>query len=162
MPELHNRQDLQRLLGMVNYLSQYIPNMSEISAPLCALLKKNTQWVLYDKQRSTIDKLKQALTNRPVVQYCNPDKSITIQTDASQNGIGRCLLQEGHPVYASRSLTSAEQNYVQIEKELLAIVFACERFHQFVYGNDIDVQSDHNPLEAIMTKPLSQTPPIVD
>ena len=85
---------------------------------------------------------------------------VTIQTDASQNGIGSCLLQEGHPViYASRSLTSAEQNYAQIEKELLAIVFACGRFHQFVYGNDIDVQSDHKPLEAIMTKPLSQTPP---
>ena len=109
---------------------------------------------------SLYGKLKQVLTNSPVLQYFNPDKSTTIQTDASQNGIGSCPLQEGHPViYASRSLTSAEQNYAQIEKELLAIVFACERFHQFVYGNDIDVQSDHKPLEAIMTKPLSQTPP---
>ena len=159
MPEPHNRQDLQCLLGMVNYLSQYIPNMSEITAPLRALLKKNTQWVLYDEHRFAIDKLKQALTNSPVLQYFNPDKSITIQTDASQNGIGSCLLQEGHPViYASRLLTSAKQNYAQIEKEVLAIVFACERFHQFEYGNDIDVQSDHKPLEAIMTKPLSQTP----
>ena len=116
--------------------------------------------MLYDEHRSAIDKLKQALTNSPVLQFCNPDKSITVQTDASQNVIGSCLLQEGHPViYASRSLTSAEQNYAQIEKELLAIVFACERFHQSVYGNDIDVQSDHKPLEAIMTKSLSQTPP---
>ena len=92
MPEPHNRQDLQRLLGMVNYLSQYIPNMSEITAPLRALLKKNTQWVLYDEHRSAIDKLKHTLTNSPVLQYFNPDKSITIQTDASQNGIGSCLL----------------------------------------------------------------------
>ena len=116
--------------------------------------------VLYDEHRSAIDKLKQVLTNSPVRQYFNPDKSITIQTDASQNGNGSCLLQEGHAViYASQLLTSAEQNYAQIEKELLAIVFACERFHQFVYRNDIDVQSDHKPLEAIMTKPLSQTPP---
>ena len=52
----------------------------------------------------------------------------------------------------------AEQNYAQIEKELLAIVFACETFHQFVYGNDIIVQSDHKPPEVIMRKPLSQTP----
>ena len=160
MPEPQSKQDLQRLLGMVNYLSQYIPNMSEITAPLCTLLKKNTQWVWYDVHRSAIDKLKHTLTNSPVLQYFNPDKLITIQTDASQSGIGSCLLQEGHPViYASRSLTTAEQNYAQIEKELLAIVFACEQFHQFVYGNDIVVQSDHKPLEAIMTKPLSRAPP---
>ena len=115
------------------------------------------QWLLYDEHRSAIDKLKQALTNSPVLQYVNPDKSITIQTDASQNGIGSCLLQEGHPViYASRSLTSAEQNYAQIKKELSSTVFACERFHQFVYGNDIEI---HKPLKAIMTKPLSQTTP---
>lgn len=118
------------------------------------------QWVLYDEHRSVIDKLKQVLTNSPVLQYFNPDKSITIQTDASQNRIGSCLLQEGHPViYASRSLTSAEQNYAQIEQEQLAITFACKQFHQFVYRNDIDFQSDHKPLEAIVTKPLSQTPP---
>lgn len=160
MPEPQCKQDLQRLLGMVNYLSQYIPNMSEITAPLRNLLKKNMQWVWYDEHRSAIDKLKHALTNTPVLQYFNQDKPTTIQTDASQSGIGSCLLQEGHPViYASRSLTNAEQNYAQIEKELLAIVFACERFHQFVYGNDIIVQSDHKPLEAIMRKPLSQTPP---
>ena len=144
MLEPHNRQNLQSLLGMVYYLSQYIPNMSQITAPLRALLKKNTQWVLYDEHRSAIDKLKQALTNSSVQNSFNPDKSITIQTNASQNGIGSSLLQGGHPViYASRSLTSAEQNYAQIEKELLAIVFAWERFHQFVYGNDIDVQSNH-------------------
>lgn len=79
------------------------------------------QWMLYDEHRSVIDKLKQALTNSPVLQYFNPDKSITIQTDASQNRIGSCLLQEGHPViYASWSLTSAEQNYTQVEKETVS------------------------------------------
>ena len=78
--------------------------------------------VLYDEHRSAIDKLKQVLTNSPVLQYFNPDKSITIQTNASQNGNGSCLLQEGHAViYASRLLTSTKQNYAQIEKELLAL-----------------------------------------
>ena len=68
------------------------------------------QWVLYDKHRSVIDKLKQVLINIPVLQYFNPDKSITIQTDALQNRIGSCLLQEGHPViYASRALRERVQ-----------------------------------------------------
>ena len=74
--------------------------------------------------------------------------------------MGACLIQEGHPVvYASRSLTVAEQHYAQIEKELLAIVFAFERFNKFIYGKQVTVESDHKPLEAIITKPLSQAPP---
>lgn len=87
MPEPQSKQDLLRLLSMVNYLSQYIPNMSEITAPLRILLKKNTQWVWYDEHRSVIDKLKHALTNSPVLQYFNPNKLITIKTDTSQSGI---------------------------------------------------------------------------
>ena len=80
--------------------------------------------------------------------------------DASQKGLGAALLQERHPIsYASRCMTSAEQNYAQIEKELLAVVFACERFHQYTYGRDITVQSDHKPLEAITNKPLACAPP---
>ena len=74
--------------------------------------------------------------------------------------MGACLIQEGHPVvYASRSFTVAEQHYAQIGKELLAIVFACERFNQFIYGKQVTVESDHKPLGAIITKPLSQAPP---
>ena len=112
-----------------------------------------------DKIKAIID-MPEPQNKQDLQRLLNPEKKITIQTDASQSGIGSCLIQEGHPViYASRSLTSAEQNHAQIEKELLAIVFTCERFHQFVYGNDIVVHSDHKPLEAIMTKPLSQTPP---
>ena len=54
---------------------------------------------------------------------------------------------------------SAENNYTQIEKELLAIVFACEKFHHYVYGFPINVQSDHKLLESIMQKPLCQVSP---
>ena len=57
--------------------------------------------------------------------------------------------------YASRNLNSGESNYAQIEKELLAIVFACEEFHHYIYGFKTSVQSDHKPLESIMHKPLS-------
>ena len=56
-------------------------------------------------------------------------------------------------------MTSAEQNYAQIEKELLAVVFAYERFHQYTYGRDLTVQSDHKPHEAITNKPLACAPP---
>ena len=70
------------------------------------------------------------------------------------------LIQDGRPVaYASRTMTSAQQNYAIIEKELQAVVFACERFHQFIYGTHVLVFSDHKPLESISKKLLAQAPP---
>ena len=70
---------------------------------------------------------------------------------AWKGGLGACLIQEGKPVaFASRSLSPAERNYAQIEKELLSIMFACEKFHQYVYGHrTVTIESDHRPLEYI-------------
>ena len=79
--------------------------------------------------------------------------------DACKSGLGAVLLQDGSPVaYASRALTEAECRYAQIEKELLAVVFACERFHQYIYAKKTTVETDHQPLVSIITKPLDNTP----
>ena len=68
-------------------------------------------------------------------------------------------MQEGRPVaYASRALTENEQGYAQIEKELLAIVFECFRFEQYVFGRETLVQSDHQPLETIFKKSILKAP----
>ena len=84
---------------------------------------------------------------------------MTLQVDASQNGLGAALIQNQGPVaYASKAMNDTQRRYAQIEKELLAVVFACKRFHQYVYGKTITVESDHKPLEAILKKPLSQAP----
>ena len=61
--------------------------------------------------------------------------------------------------YAPRSMTSAERNYAQIEKEQLGVVFACERFHTCIYGRTVTVETDHKPLIAISTKHLCDAPP---
>jgi hypothetical protein len=88
-----------------------------------------------------------------------------LQVDASKGGLGACLLQDGHPVaYASRSLSSAEENYAQIEKELTAVVFGCEKFHCYVYGKPIDIDSDHKPrfhLQKTLGTSIPQAPAIV-
>ena len=79
--------------------------------------------------------------------------------DASKHGLGAVLLQEGKPVaYESKSLSPTEQDYAKIEKEMYAIVFGTERFHQYIYGRHIEVTTDHKPLEAILRKPLSAAP----
>ena len=85
---------------------------------------------------------------------------MTIQCDASQSGLGAALMQNGQPVaYSSRALTPAETRYAQIEKELLAIVWACDRFEAYIYGRQmVHVETDHQPLELIVKKPLNSAP----
>ena len=105
-------------------------------------------------------RVKEILTSAPVLHYFDPSAVSTIQADASQAGLGACLLQKGKPVaYASRALSPAETNYAQIEKEMLAVLFACSKFHQYIYRFHTKIQSDHKPLEVIMLKPLHKVSP---
>ena len=78
--------------------------------------------------------------------------------DSSQYGLGAVCMQDEKPVaYASRTLTDTEKQYAQIEKDL-AIVYACEQFHQHIYGRIVQVETDHKPLESVFQKPLHQSP----
>ena len=87
-------------------------------------------------------------------------EEVTLQCDASQSGLGAVLTQNGQPVaYASRALTPAETRYAQIEKEMLAIVFACKKFEAYIFGRDmVTIETDHKPLENIALKPLHSAP----
>lgn len=94
-----------------------------------------------------------------MLQYYDVEKPVTLSVDASSGGLGAVILQEQHPVaYDSRTLTECEQRYAQIEKELLAIVYGCEKFHQYLFGRCVQVESDHKPLETIFKKPLHKAP----
>ena len=83
---------------------------------------------------------------------------MVVSADASKDGVGAVLLQEDMPVaYASRALTQTQCRYAQIEKELYAVTFACDKFHQYLFGREFQVETDHKPLESIVTKPLAET-----
>ena len=110
--------------------------------------------------KKSFESLKGLVTQAPVLTYFNPDKPVRISVDASSKGMGAVLLQEEHPVaYASRALTNTQRNYAQIEKEMLAIVFGCTKFHDFIFGiPNVEIETDHKPLETILKKPLHQAP----
>ena len=100
------------------------------------------------------------MVNHPVLKFYDPLAEVTLQCDASEYGLGATLLQDGQPVaFASSTLSPTERNYVQIEKECLAIVFGCQRFDQYLARKDkITVESDHKPLQAIFLKPIHAAP----
>jgi hypothetical protein len=159
MPTPPDKQALQRFLGMINYVSKFVKNYSNMTAPLRELLHKEAEWYWQEQQEEAFTKLKKAITSPPVLQFYDVKKPVTLTCDASKSGLGAACLQEGLPVaYASRALTSTEQNYAQIEKELLAVVFACKRFDDYVYGRPITVETDHKPLVTILNKPLHAAP----
>uniref|UniRef100_A0A803SS84 Gypsy retrotransposon integrase-like protein 1 n=1 Tax=Anolis carolinensis TaxID=28377 RepID=A0A803SS84_ANOCA len=155
----NDRQGVLRFLGSVQYLAKYIPKEAELTAPLRSLLKKNMSFQWMPEHQKAFEAIKQKLCDAPVLQYFDVTKPVVIQADASKDGLGACLLQDNKPVsYASRALSSAEKNYAQIEKELLAVVYAVQKFHQYVFGKMVLVQTDHKPLESIYKKPIGSAP----
>lgn len=159
MPPPTDRKGLQRLLGMTRYLAQYIPNEAALTAPLRLLLRKDVDWQWHPEQEAALEALKTAISTAPLLRFYDPKMPVEIQADASKDGLGACLMQNKQPIaYASRALSPAEQNYAQIEKELLAVVFSLKKFHQYVYGVPVKIQSDHKPLEAILSKPIGKAP----
>lgn len=154
-----NRKELQRILGKFTYLSKFIPNYSQMMTPLRKLLEKSTQWVWDEIQQKSFEELKEIITKPPVLKLYDVNQDVKLQVDASSSALGAVLLQQEQPVaYASKSLTECQQRYSQLEKEALAIKFGCEKFHEYVWGKQPIVESDHKPLESIFQKPLHACP----
>ena len=159
LPIPKNKAELRRCLGMVKFLSQYIPNESTVTEPLRRLLHDDTEWEWKEEQDIAITRIKTLLTSAPVLAPYDVTKDVSIQADASLTGLGACLFQAGRPVaYASRAMTECAQKYAQIEKELLAICYGCEKFRQYILGKKVTVQSDHKPLKMIFRKEIYLTP----
>ena len=158
-PRPETLEQLRRFIGMVNYLARYVPRLADIVQPLTNLLKIDVLWQWSSAQEEAFSKIKEAIAAAPTLQYYDPSKELTLENDASDYGIGTALLQEGKPVaFASRSLSASERNYAQIEKEMLAVVFGLEKFHQYTYGRQLMIVTDHKPLVSISKKPLSKAP----
>ena len=155
----NQKGELRTFLGMVEYIGRYIPCLSEANSILRNLIKKDTDWIWDANADKAFNDLKILLTNAPFLKYYDVKKPVTLSVDVSQNGICAVLSQGYMPVaYASKSLTSTQQGYAEIEKEALAIAFACSKFNQYIYGKTVLVESDHKPLETIYQKPINECP----
>ncbi|GBM17592.1 Transposon Tf2-9 polyprotein [Araneus ventricosus] len=150
-----DRQSLHRYLRMINYLSKFLPNLSTLIAPLRDLIKNNTVWLWDPSYDKIFDRVKEQIAKSRVLAFFDPRVESEIVVDAFPFGLG-AVLQRGKPIaFTSSTLTLAQRNYAHIEKELLAVVYGCHKFHQYVYGTKFKIYSDHKPLIAMSKKPLS-------
>lgn len=155
------KKQLRSFLGLVNFYRKFIPNCAHISLPLTDLTRKfspnKIQWT--ESQEISFQNLKKALTSSPILKLPNLSKVFILQTDASDRGLGAVLLQEDldqkQPIsYISRKLNKAEENYSTIERECLAIVWAIQKFHEYLYGREFILETDHQPLVYLNSSKL--------
>ena len=161
-----DKQQLQSFLGMVNYMGTFIPNLSHHTELLQAMLKKDNMFHWEEQQTRSFQQVKTliAKANTTSLRYYDRNLPVTVQADTSLRGLGVCLIQkhngEDQPIaFASKSLTDVETRYANIERELLAIVFACQCFSTYLLGRSFVAESHHKPLEMIAMKNLANVPP---
>lgn len=155
-------KQLQSFLGFVNYLRVFVPNMASIAAPLYDSIKKSNatknklEW--NEPQQQAFDCIKQLLTTAPILILPDPHRDFVIEVDASDFSMGAALLQEGEdgklrPIaFASRKFNTAQSNYSATMRELLAVVWGLQHFHQYIAAHKVVVYSDHSALLALKTK----------
>ena len=155
-----NLKDLQAFLGMVQYLSKFSPRIAEIAELLWDLAKKHAPYAWGPEHNHAFESIKKEIIQAPILRYYDLKKETVLQTDASIKGLGTCLLQDRHPIYfASKSLQDAEHGYVAIELKALAVTWAMEKFHRFLYASHFTLETDQKPLETILSKSLIETTP---
>ena len=151
-PKPENVEELVSFLSAVNYYRRYLPNLSTVIGPLDDLRKHEVKWKWTTKEQNSFDKLKELLCSERVLTFYNPDLPLKVDTDASSTGLGAVLSHlypngEERPIeYISRTLSQAERNYAQIDREALGIVWAIKRFHIYLYMRKFLLVTDHQAL----------------
>ena len=158
MDALHPRdvQKLRSFLGLVHYYGKFLQNLSTLLHPLNQLLKQGSKWHWSKECDKAFTKAKQCLVMAPVLAHYNPNLPIRLAADASAYGIGAVISHifpdgtERPVAFASRTLTATERNYAQIQKEALSLIYAVQKFHQYLYGRSFVLVTDHKPLTTIL------------
>lgn len=155
-PRPVDKKQLRSFLGLVGYYRKFIPNFAALAVPLTDLTKKGTpnQLTWTEPQERAFQALRSHIACPPVLSLPDFGKEFILQTDACNDGVGGVLFQEEagvkHPVaFASKKLLPRERNYSTIEKECLAIVWAVQKFQNFLYGKPFVLETDHQPLQYL-------------
>jgi transposase InsO family protein len=156
MPAPNNVTELRSFLGSVQFYRKFLPNLSDATTELNKLLKKGEKWHWGPEQQRSFDGLKSALSDNTVLAHYDPALPIGIACDASERGLGVTLFHrypDGNEKAidnVSKTLTETQQRYGQIQKEALSIIYGLKKFHQYLYGREFILVTDHEPLVAML------------
>ncbi|EIE92710.1 hypothetical protein RO3G_17422 [Rhizopus delemar RA 99-880] len=160
-PRPSSGKEIQRFLGLVNHFRKYLPNISEVTAPLDKLRfegKLDKLWT--SEQESAFEKIKSLLSSAPLLHHPDLEQPFYVATDASNYSIGAVLYQviqneTRYIGFMARSLSTSEKNYSTTKRELLAVIFALKKFHPFLWGNPFTLYTDHKALTYLHTQPVA-------
>ena len=162
-PAPRNVTELKSYLGLLTYYNKFLPNLATHLNPLYQLLQKRSTWHWGQSQEKAFAKSKELLLSAKVLIHFDPELELVLACDASDYGIGAVLAHRlpdwtEKPIgYVSRTLTSAERNYSQLEKEGLSCIFGIKKFHSYLFGHTFKLITDHKPLLGLPSahKPVS-------
>ena len=164
-PPPTNSSGVRSFLGMATYCAKFIPKFSDVSEPLRELTKKDQAFQWSTQHERSFNQIKELLTSAQVMAYFDPKKETELITDASPTGLSAILMQSPPGsddkrvvAYASRTLTAVERRYSQTEKEVLAIVWAIEKLHIYLYGCCFKLVTDCKPVQLIFSNPKPEAP----
>lgn len=152
-----NVKELQAFLGLLNFYDRFVKDKASMLEPLHRLLDKDAIWMWGKKEEEIFQKAKAVLSRHDTLIHFDNNKKVTLTCDASEYGVGAVLshiMDDGteKPIaMGSRTLSKAERNYAQIDKEAAAIMFGLDKFNQYVYGRHVVIYTDHKPLLGIFS-----------
>jgi hypothetical protein len=157
LPPPMTTKGVRSFLGHSGFYRRFIKDFSKISRPLCALLAKDTKFEWTDECMTTFNTSKKLLTSTPIMMAPDWSLAFELMCDASDFALGAVLGQRINKVphalyYASRTLNDAQLNYSTTEKELLAVIFALEKFRSYLIGSKVIVFTDHAALRYLFAK----------
>ncbi|XP_033126304.1 uncharacterized protein K02A2.6-like [Anneissia japonica] len=158
-----NITELRSYLGLLNYYGKFFPNVSTVINPLNALLRKQTPWCWDKGCEVAFQNSKKLILDNSLLVHYDVNRELRLACDASPYGVGAVIShimpngKERPIAFASRTLSNSEQNYAQIEREALSIVYGVRKFHKYLYGRRFVLITDHKPLTAILN-PESPVP----
>ena len=155
-PSPTNLTQLRAYLGLINFYRRFLKDVASTLEPLNRLLRKNVKWTWDSAEESAFQTSKNLLTSSSALVHFDPAKPLTVVADSSSYGLGAVLCHKidgvERPICCvSRTLTSTERNYAQVEREALAMVFALRKFHYYLWGRKFNLITDHKPLLGIFS-----------
>ena len=148
---------IRSFLGHVGFYRRFIRYFSKVARPLCRLLEKDTKFKFDESYQRSFEEIKLRLVEAPIMAKPDWNKEFEIMCDASDYAMGAVLGQRTDKVfraiyYASKTFNEVQENYSTTEKDMLAIVFACEKFRPYILGSHIIIHTDHAAIKYLMAK----------